>query len=75
MNCCVELGRRSLPTNANMKLIPILSLGLLLGGAGAMQIQLILEVRDENAIASLRDYRRVVIDVANEIVELDLKQK
>ena len=32
-------------------------------GAGGTQIHLILEVRDENPIASLRDYRRVVVDV------------
>ena len=44
-------------------------------GAGGTQIHLILEVRDENPIASLRDYRRVVVDVASEIIELDSKQK
>lgn len=40
-------------------------------GAGGTQIHLILEVRDENPIASLRDYRRVVIDVENQVTELD----
>lgn len=35
----------------------------------------ILEVRDKNPIASLRDYRRVVIEVEDRIVELDSIQK
>ena len=44
-------------------------------GAGGKQIHIILEVRDQNPIASLRDYRRVVIDVENRIIELDSAQK
>jgi hypothetical protein len=44
-------------------------------GAGGKQIHIILEVRDKNPIASLRDYRRVVIDVENKIIELDSAQK
>lgn len=38
-------------------------------GAGGKQIHLILEVKDENQIASLFDYRRVVIDVEKIIVK------
>ena len=44
-------------------------------GAGGKQIHVILEVRDKNPIASLRDYRRVVVDVQNRIIELDSAQK
>ena len=44
-------------------------------GAGGKQMHIILEVRDRNPIASLRDYRRVVIDVENKIIELDSAQK
>jgi len=44
-------------------------------GAGGKQIHVILEVRDKNLIASLRDYRRVVVDVQNRIIELDSAQK
>lgn len=44
-------------------------------GAGGKQIHGILEVRDKNPIASLRDYRRVVIDVENKIIELESTQK
>lgn len=38
-------------------------------GAGGKQIHLILEVKDKNQIASLFDYRRVVIDVKKIIVK------
>ncbi len=38
-------------------------------GAGGKQIDIILEVRDQNPIASLRDYRRMVIDVEDRVVE------
>jgi len=44
-------------------------------GAGGKQIHIILEVRDQNPVASLRDYRRVVIDVENKVLELDSSQK
>jgi len=44
-------------------------------GAGGKQIHIILELRDDNPIASLRDYRRVVIDVADEFVEIEKSQK
>jgi hypothetical protein len=44
-------------------------------GAGGKQIHIILEVRDQNSIASLHDYRRVVIEVENRIIELDSMQK
>lgn len=44
-------------------------------GAGGKQIHIILEVRDQNPIASLRDYRRVVVDVQKQIIELDSVQK
>ncbi len=44
-------------------------------GAGGTQIHVILEVRDENPIASLRDYRRVVLDVEQEFVEIESIQK
>jgi len=36
-------------------------------GAAGKQIHVVLEVRDENPIASLFDYRRIVIDVAEMI--------
>ena len=38
-------------------------------GAGGKQIHLILEVQDDNAIASLFDYRRIVIDVEDIIIK------
>lgn len=44
-------------------------------GAGGKQIHLILEVRDQNATASLRDYRRVVVDVDNQIKDLGSPQR
>jgi hypothetical protein len=44
-------------------------------GAGGKQIHIILEVRDKNPIASLRDYRREVVDVEKQIIELDSAQK
>ena len=44
-------------------------------GAGGKQIHVILEVRDKNLIASLHDYRRVVVDVQDRIIELDSAQK
>jgi hypothetical protein len=40
-------------------------------GAGGKEIHIILEVRDQNSIASLHGYRRVVIDLENRIIELD----
>ena len=40
-------------------------------GADGQQIHIILEVRDRSPIASLRDYRRVVVDVQKQIIELD----
>jgi hypothetical protein len=40
-------------------------------GAAGKQIHVILEVRDENPISSLYDYRRIVIDVADRIVPLE----
>lgn len=43
-------------------------------GAGGKQIHIILEVRDRNPLASLRDYRRVVIDVESRIIQLDSTQ-
>jgi len=44
-------------------------------GAGGKQIHLILEVRDRNRIAPLYDYRRIVMDVADIIVEIESVQK
>ena len=44
-------------------------------GSAGKQIHLILEVRDTNSIASLRDYRRVVINVDNKVIEIESKQK
>ncbi|MFZ5830470.1 MAG: nucleoside hydrolase-like domain-containing protein [Planctomycetota bacterium] len=44
-------------------------------GAGDTQVHIILEVRDTSQIASLHDYRRVVIDVREQIVELESVQK
>ena len=44
-------------------------------GAGDKQVHIILEMRDRNPIASLRDYRRAVISVENRIIELDASQK
>ena len=38
-------------------------------GAGSKQIHLILEVSDENTIASLFDYRRIVVDVEDIVVK------
>ncbi len=43
-------------------------------GAGGKQIHLILEVKDKNTIASLFDYRRVVIDVENIFVKQESVQ-
>ena len=40
-------------------------------GAGAKQIHVILEVKDRNNIAPLHDYRRIVINVIDAVVELD----
>jgi len=40
-------------------------------GAGGTQIHIILEVRDNNKIASLYDYRRIVADVDNIVVTLE----
>jgi hypothetical protein len=40
-------------------------------GAAGKQIHVILELRDENPIAALFDYRRIVIDVADRIVPLE----
>ena len=34
-------------------------------GAAGTQIHIILEIKDQNKIASLFDYRRIVIDVRN----------
>ena len=44
-------------------------------GAMGAQIHVILEVKDENPIASLFDYRRIVIDVADMVVPLESVQK
>ena len=44
-------------------------------GAAGKQIHVILEVCDENTIASLHDYRRIVINVKDEIIALDSTQK
>jgi hypothetical protein len=44
-------------------------------GAGGCQIHIILEIKDDNPIASLFDYRRVVIDVDASVVTLESIQK
>ncbi len=44
-------------------------------GAGGNHIHIILELSDQNPIASLRDYRRLVIDVENQVAELESIQK
>lgn len=44
-------------------------------GAGGKQIHLILEVRDQNPIASLHDYRRVVVDVEPDIIDSGATQE
>jgi len=40
-------------------------------GAGSQQIHIILEIHDENSIAPLYDYRRIVIDVTDAVMELE----
>ena len=44
-------------------------------GATESQIHLILEVKDDSQIASLFDYRRIVIDASEQIVGLKSVQK